>query len=170
MKTININSSLFLRQFWPRTLNTLRASVIPWRKRMWNTNKNAGNKSARPFSQSPRNFFFSAHEGLILCCDWSACNGRILSGGEDCRQVILCQALRIEGFKNTSELLTALSYRAGTAMQTVSFNYINIILIINVIGKKSLKSFPPCYSQPLTSPNGFSPPPPFLGQKWLETG
>ena len=23
---------------------------------------------------------FSAHEGLILCCDWSASNGRIVSG------------------------------------------------------------------------------------------
>ncbi len=27
----------------------------------------------------------SAHDGLILCCDWSASNGRIISGGEDCK-------------------------------------------------------------------------------------
>lgn len=28
---------------------------------------------------------WKAHEALILCCDWSATNGKIVSGGEDCR-------------------------------------------------------------------------------------
>ena len=37
------------------------------------------------WSASNKYKFLLAHDGLILCCDWSASNGRIISGGEDCK-------------------------------------------------------------------------------------
>ena len=37
------------------------------------------------------------HDGLVLCLDWSAATGRIVSGGEDCKyrvgRIFLCFGL-----------------------------------------------------------------------------
>ena len=48
------------------------------------------------------------HDGLVLCLDWSAATGRIVSGGEDCKyrvgRIFLCldliAYLQVQGGQN----------------------------------------------------------------------
>ena len=39
----------------------------------------------KPLAPNSKPIQWRGHEGLILCVDWSASTGRIVSGGEDCR-------------------------------------------------------------------------------------
>ena len=42
----------------------------------------------KPLAPNSKPIQWRAHDGVILCVDWSASNHRIVSGGEDCRQEI----------------------------------------------------------------------------------
>ena len=65
------------------------------------------------------------HDGLVLCLDWSAATGRIVSGGEDCKyrvgRIFLCFGfiayLQIQSGQNRIFLLSvSLVYLPGLAV------------------------------------------------------
>ena len=65
------------------------------------------------------------HDGLVLCLDWSAATGRIVSGGEDCKyrvgKIFLCldliAYLQVQSRQNGIFLLSvSLVYLPGLAV------------------------------------------------------
>ena len=43
------------------------------------------NLTIKPLAPNSKPIQWRGGEGLILCCDWSASTGRIVTGGEECR-------------------------------------------------------------------------------------
>ena len=64
------------------------------------------------------------HDGLVLCLDWSAATGRIVSGGEDCKyrvgKIFLCldliAYLQVQSENGMFLLSVSLVYLPGLAV------------------------------------------------------
>ena len=81
-------------KIWSRSgmlRSTLAANSVPVYALAWSPDASAVLYAVdklltiKPLAPNSKPMQWRAHDGLILCVDWSPSNSRIVSGGEDCR-------------------------------------------------------------------------------------